>query len=460
MSKSTRSLVIFAAILLIVNSFVYAQDPAKIRIPQKKIQKTSFTLNLQKIPGIGPSGNVSIGTGSFDPSNGDERTNGYPKIINEPTGLRNVVHYFYSLNDFQFNYQTYCAGTYSKDFFFDNARKREWNLADTLKLSRKAIKCGISLLAGYNTEKEIVYIIDKNGNLDFADDVLMPGLKRSRNYEEGAVEILTEYLYNQKIQQENILVRPIAENRTNNGTDKIDIAFAFPEFRYSRFTYQGQSYFVCADGVGLGGKNIFVMKDAPNFDPAKPEAKVALNQFIPTGNKDLRFTGYEKNGSEITLTVDNGNDLSLTPKSFSTQVGYLAPIIKGYNFLDSNKTNMPMISTADLKGKYVFVDFWSTYCGPCIAEFPYLKEVYQRYDRNKFEIIGVLEELDTAVTSRLSKEGNLVWPNIKTKTKGTEISGYKITSYPTSFLIDPMGKIIAMDLRGEALANKLKTLIK
>ncbi|RZK79466.1 MAG: TlpA family protein disulfide reductase [Pedobacter sp.] len=476
MSKLTHFVLVFSTLSLLLNSYSFGQSAEQRKIPLKKMEKASITLSLQKATGIGPSGNVSIGIGDFDPNSDDERIKGYPKIKNEPAGLRNVVHYFFILDDFQYSYQSYLAGKYNKNYFLDRAREQKWNLADTLKLSKQPIKCGFSLMAGYTPDNEISYIIDRDVDGDYGNDVLMPALKRGNRNEDGAVEILTEYKTKLKIQQERILVRPTVEIRGKDGAEKIEVYFAFPEFKYARFNYQGEPYYLCTDAIGLGRKYIFVIPDAPNFDSAGSEAKVSINQFIHIGDEDLLFSGYENNGNQITLTVNNRNDISVTKQNallkkstansqqnytkISTQIGYMAPVIKGYNFLDSNTTNLSLISTGELRGKYVFVDFWSTFCGPCIAEFPYLKEVYKKYDRSKFEIIGILDERDASVTTRLAKEGNLIWPNIKTNTKGTELKGYNVNSYPTSYLIDPLGKIIAIDLRGEELANKLKTLIK
>jgi len=109
---------------------------------------------------------------------------------------------------------------------------------------------------------------------------------------------------------------------------------------------------------------------------------------------------------------------------------------------------------------YIFVDFCSTTCAPCIAEFKYLREAYLKYDRNQFEIVGVVYERTKDLTPVILKQHDALWPNIKTNTKGTQISGYEtINSYPTTYLIDTAGKIIAVNLRGDELMNKLKTLI-
>jgi thiol-disulfide isomerase/thioredoxin len=218
------------------------------------------------------------------------------------------------------------------------------------------------------------------------------------------------------------------------------------------------------------------MPDVPNFSSSARNAGTQIGQFVRIGDADFQFAGLAENGNKITLT---GIDVSaFSPKKpisakvittgptaaladvFSSQLGFKAPVIKGNNVNPLAKHINSALSTADLKGKYVFVDFWSSTCIPCIAEFPNLKAAYDKFDRSKFEIVGVLDERDQSVTKRLINEGNMVWPTIVTNVKGTETKGYNISSYPTSYLIDPQGKIIALDLRGEDLMNNLNSLIK
>lgn len=462
-----------AAAILFWGSPVFAQSN-KVSAT-KNTQQGSITFNMQKKAGIGPSGRVSSGIASYDLYGDNEEYKAYPQVKNKPTALHNVVEYFYILNRFQFYYQSYCAGIYSKPFFLDKLKEQKLNVADTVKLSKKAIKCGITVLGGLNEANEIVYIVDAANDGDFGNDVLRPMPKRSYGYYDPAsmVPVQIEYVSGKVIKQEKLLVMITNSNSPGNQDSKISLAFAFPEFRYAWFTYQGQPYFISSD---VNGQSVVsVMPDEPNFDSMPYEARVGLNQFIKLGDKTFKLTGFDEGGRKITIAVDDVRDFSLTPSTVtvkkvsgakpaananivSSQVGFLAPVIKGYNINPMVKETD--ISTANLKGKYIFVDFWSSFCGPCIAEFPYLKEVYQKFNREKFEIIGVLDERDLTVTSRLIKEGNMIWPTIKANVKGADTKGYKIDSYPTTYLIDPEGKIIAMDLRGNELLNKLTTLIK
>lgn len=110
--------------------------------------------------------------------------------------------------------------------------------------------------------------------------------------------------------------------------------------------------------------------------------------------------------------------------------------------------------------KYVLLEFWASWCGPCIREMPYLCEAYKEYHDKGFEIYATSLDSDDKAWRQAIENNKMVWVNIFANASSPR--GYEwVNSIPTNLLIDcSTGKVVAKNLRGEAVAAKLKELIK
>lgn len=117
---------------------------------------------------------------------------------------------------------------------------------------------------------------------------------------------------------------------------------------------------------------------------------------------------------------------------------------------------------SDFKGKYVLVDFWASWCGPCRAENPNVVQAYNKYKDKNFTILGVSLDKDKGAWEKAIKADHLSWNHMSDLKywNSIAVNTYQFNGIPFNVLIDPSGKIIANNLRGEDLENKLAEVLK
>lgn len=108
--------------------------------------------------------------------------------------------------------------------------------------------------------------------------------------------------------------------------------------------------------------------------------------------------------------------------------------------------------------KYVLIDFWASWCNPCRKEIPNLKKLYAQYSGKGFEIVSISIDQKKADWKKALKEEGLTWPNFLDETGVAAL--YKVKFVPTMYLITADGVMVGENLRGEALATKLKELFQ
>lgn len=137
-------------------------------------------------------------------------------------------------------------------------------------------------------------------------------------------------------------------------------------------------------------------------------------------------------------------------------IGALAP-----EFTQNDTLGNP-ISLASFKGQYILLDFWASWCGPCRRENPNLVDAYNKYKDKNFTILGISLDRPEGKEKWMQaiKDDNLAWAQVSDlKYWNNEVAKlYGIRSIPQSYLLDPEGRIIAINLRGAALHEKLAEL--
>ncbi|OUJ72146.1 redoxin domain-containing protein [Hymenobacter crusticola] len=137
-------------------------------------------------------------------------------------------------------------------------------------------------------------------------------------------------------------------------------------------------------------------------------------------------------------------------------IGAVAP-----DFSQANPDGKQLKLSA-LRGEYVLIDFWASWCAPCRQENPNLVKLYNAYKAKGFTVLGV--SLDNAQQRaawlKAIDQDSLPWPQVSSLTKPNPVAlTYGVNAIPQNFLLDPQGRILAVNLRGEELSKKLAELL-
>jgi peroxiredoxin len=149
-----------------------------------------------------------------------------------------------------------------------------------------------------------------------------------------------------------------------------------------------------------------------------------------------------------------GKEVALLINAQGPAVGQIAPEIT------AQTPEGVTYGLSQLRGKYVFVDFWASWCAPCRAELPYIRKAYQRFQQQNFTILSVSLDASKENWLQAVQQDSLTWINI-CDLKGWNspvVKDYFITGIPQSYLLGPDGKIIALNLRRQQLEAALEKL--
>jgi peroxiredoxin len=136
-----------------------------------------------------------------------------------------------------------------------------------------------------------------------------------------------------------------------------------------------------------------------------------------------------------------------------------ASLVEGSKFPDFDEKDLAgkPLSIANCKGKVVLLDFWATWCGPCVHELPNVIKSYEKHHQQGFEIIGISLDEDEKKLKSFTKEKNMTWQQFfDGQGWGNKLAvKYGVQSIPATYLLNGEGKIIGKDLRGEELETAL-----
>ena len=153
-------------------------------------------------------------------------------------------------------------------------------------------------------------------------------------------------------------------------------------------------------------------------------------------------------------------------KQIAAKIATAKKTLEGVDATDFSQPDVDgkMVKLSDYRGKYVLIDFWASWCAPCRRENPNLVKAYAQYKSKGFEILGVSMDkaADKAKWLKAIEDDKLTWKQVGDLKGWDNEAGalYEVKAIPMNFLVNPEGKIIAKNLRGEDLNEKLAELIK
>ncbi|SDC64864.1 TlpA family protein disulfide reductase [Niabella drilacis] len=413
---------IFSCTVLLLG---YKGPAQEIRIP--------FTLQ----DGYGPFYRT-ISTISADKSPGNK-----PPLKGVPSNLDSVQLKVITIIPHQYQYQNlFTAGTKEAQ---PGTQSYNWaEKAAKERLTEKGINCFLNIAAGINKKTgRTEVVIDQNHNDDFSDDTTFtpagPGsLKDTRMMERATIPITFER-YNGKntiTEKARVLVSMNAA-----GT----IMFNFSQFGSAVWNgyhfYISPRYFMSLSYVN---SDLVFGANRSATDKTPLDQILQQGQFLVIKSQPYQFLGVDILTQHIRLKKIPEND-----PIYSDQIGYQAPSFRGNKVVNNHLMNI-----ADMRGKYLFIDFWATWCKPCLAQLPAIQACYQLADTSKIQFIGVGVDSPEKDLEATINRFQLSYPNI-VPDSGIE-KKYNIQALPANVLIGKNNIIIAKDISIDSLSAFFK----
>ncbi len=294
---------------------------------------------------------------------------------------------------------------------------------------------------------EHIFIVDTDNDEEFIDEVAQylkrpkPGLE-SLTYNSPITAAAVERVIDGKVVQDSayLALNPF----------KGLVTIGVRSHSYTTLNLDGETKHIYLSNRGAGirfDKNTLrVMALSDPFseeDTAtmamNPVLQLELGERITTAYGSYRIVGVSENGLELKLLREDEN-----APWYGTQIGATAPMIEGETIYGE-----PFESE---EGKFRILDFWATWCAPCLEEIPYLLDVNEFFKDYNFEVVSIADDTKERVEKFVGGR-KITWPQLIASDTDEVLSDYNVTGYPKYFLLDDKNKVVMRNylLRGYGL---------
>lgn len=276
-------------------------------------------------------------------------------------------------------------------------------------------------------------IIDRKNNSDFSDDTVfvadtVDGKTKFSMDKMSKVSVEYDWAEQGKKVKQTINIY-IVYNRLNN-------LYLYTFAQYATATLNGKKLEIVSHN-DLSYLNFEVFNDSSSTAEG-----ITTNKYLKDKDKVYRVKDLDINENVLIL-----EKVKLPfSKIESAQIGFRAPVFSAIDLITKDT-----VSLEKYKGKYVFLDLWTIWCGACLEEMPKIKEIYNQIDHSKIEFIGIVGQDKPEKINKIINTVGINWKLVEANSENFILQKYKIRKFPTTLLIDPNGIVIKSDFRSEEL---------
>ena len=363
-------------------------------------------------------------------------------ILNVPDTFQEVRISINPTSWDQFVYQYHRKGWLATDFF--RKLHDDWHI-DTTLLTPHEIHCYFVAAIGKDASGKMYYILDRNNDLDFSNDTASPMIRY-----DPFQPVLPDTL---PPKVESFRYEYVQGGKVHEDSSWVRFFMSFGNIYMQIMEHRKADLVINKKHYPLEIKTMPHITDYHHFSKVvildANRASIPERQWLSIGEYLIIPPGRYFRIERITMS---GDTIVLKHDREAEERGGSQEGMKALDFtattLDGRK-----IRLSDYRGKWVILEFWGTWCGPCVSFLPTLQELYDQFHDKGLEIIAIANDKPETVKKFLAQHPH-PWPQIPQypPDHDTLLKMYHISGYPTTYLIDPKGKIISTHYR-EQLRN-------